>query len=165
MARELPNVTAEWLLERVIQKDGCLVWKHECCNGGRDPRGSINKQRFYVRRAVWKAFTGKAPRAGWDLGVSCGTPGCCEPAHLVHRPKSESRAKGPKPLLTKVRIAEAKRRNSDLEQSAVDEIRSSRLSAAKEAAARGLHKSTVILIRANKIRRDYRSPFHQLWAR
>lgn len=165
MAPELPAITAEWLLARVVEQDGCLIWQGECCNDGRDPRGQLNGQRFYVRRAVWKALTGRMPNATWGVATSCTTPRCVDPAHLVHRRRGTTLKGQPKSLMHRARIAATKRAASELPQSAIPEILGSPLSCAEEAKQRGIHKSMVTLIRAGKARRDYSSPFVQLGPR
>jgi hypothetical protein len=158
--RELPIITADWLLARVVEREGCLIWQLEAANNGKDPRGTIDKQRFYVRRAIWSAMhDGRQPRSDRQLGITCGCDLCVEPAHIIARTKSEALTGRVMPMLQRARIAETKRKKSNLRQEAIPGILASPLSGAAEAELHGISKDMVNKIRAGIFRRDYNSPF------
>jgi hypothetical protein len=162
----LPDITVDWLMARVVQRDECLIWKGEAANAGRDPRGVIDNQRFYVRRAVWKAMSdGREPPKQLRIGVSCDQACCVEPSHLIGRSQSVAASVGPMPLAQRAKIAAGKRAKSKLGQEQVQEILASELPGRAEAKRHGISKDMVNLIRAGKLRRDYTNPFLQLGAR
>lgn len=165
MASKEAVITADWLLARVVQRDWCLVWTGSCDNGGRDPRATLGGQSVNVRRAIWSAMHGgrKLP-ADCMVGVSCKTPGCVDPAHIVARSRSKALRGIPKTLAHKAAIATTKRKNSKLPQDKVADVLLSTLTGAKEAEQHGLCKAMVNRIRAGQARRDYSSPFAGLGA-
>lgn len=161
----VPEITVDWLLARVVERDGCLIWKGEASNNGKDPRGVLNNQRFYVRRAVWKAMNGREPPADWCYGVRCGQDCCVDPAHVIARTRSQVQKGIPKSLATRAKIAATKRAASKVPQFLIPKILASSLSGAKEAKRHGISKDMVNKIRAGQLRRDYSNPFLQLGAR
>lgn len=162
---DIPEITVDWLLARVVERDGCLIWKGEASNNGKDPRGVLNNQRFYVRRAVWKAMQGREPPADWCYVARCEVPGCVDPAHVTARTRSQALKGIPKSLAHRAKIAATKRAASGLPQEKVQEILASPRSGSQEGALHGISKDMVNKIRAGQIRRDYSGPFSQLGAR
>lgn len=162
--KPLPMITADWLLARVIERDGCLVWNLQCCNDGKDPRAVVNRRKINVRRAVWAAMHERQPNVTDGVVPCCGTLGCVDPAHMVARSRSQIQTGIPKTFAHKVAIAETWRKKSKLPQEKVKEILQSDLIGKEEAARHGICKSMVNLIRAGKLRRDYSSPFVGLGA-
>lgn len=165
MRSPVPEITADWLMARVIEDEGCLIWRGEAANNGKDPRGVLDNQRFYVRRAVWKAMNGREPPEDWYFAVTCDRPCCVDPAHVFGRTRSKALKGRVMPLAQRANIAAAKRAASDLPQERVIEILTSPLSGAKEAERHGISKDMVNKIRAGQARRDYNNPFLQLGAR
>lgn len=164
-AVQQPEITAEWLFARVIDRgDGCLVWRGGCCNGGKDPRAKINSRKVNVRRAVWAALHGRQPRADQIVRARCETPGCCEPSHLVSLVRSRAYSGKPKSLTHRAAIAKGKRKRSKLPQEIIPQILASPLSCKRESEKHGISKDMVRQIRAGRLRRDYTSPFAALGA-
>lgn len=162
----LPEITADWLLARAVQRDECLIWKGEAANNGKDPRGVVDNQRFYVRRAIWKAMhDGREAPPLLHIVTSCKQPCCVEPSHLIGRTRSNALKGRVMPLSQKAKIAASKRAASALSQEQVAEIMASELSGPKEAKRHGISKDMVNKIRAGQLRRDYSNPFLQLGAR
>jgi hypothetical protein len=162
-AKPLPEITADWLLERCREEDGCLVWVGHCDNGGEDPRASIDGHKFYVRRAVWAAMSGRQPSANELIGTTCDNARCCDPAHVIRRTRSQALKGVPKSLITRAKIAKAKRR-ADVPDDAVAQILASPLRGEDEAKRWGMCKSSINKIRNRTMRRDYGSPFAGLGA-
>lgn len=163
MRKPLPEITVDWLLARVVERDGCLIWTGQADNGGRDPRSSIDGVKFYVRRAIWSAMhDGRQPPKGSHIGVTCNQHCCVDPAHVSGRSASAALKGRAKSIAHRAKIAATKRAQSDLKQEKVAEILLSPLKGEDEAARHGISKSMVNLIRAGKQRRDYSSPFAML---
>lgn len=155
----LGEITLDWLLARVIERDGCLIWAGHIGGGGKVPQVRIDYKLHSVNRVVWELAHGRAVPEGKRVGVSCDNPGCVHPDHLVAR-KVGVLVKGI-PLTTerKMRIAIARRAQSDLTPQDIQAIRSDPRPAIELVDEFKAHHSAICRIRRGDMWKDYTNPF------
>ncbi len=154
------EITLEWLLARVREDDGCLIWTLTILRGD-EPRGAIAGNMRSVRRAVWSAMHGgRKLGTGYLAQTRCKTPGCVHPDHVIAVPKSQILKGREKTLSHRAKIAAAKRAAmSPLTIEAVREMRASEKIQEQLAKEYGVTQQTVNKVLHHKQWRDYTSPF------
>jgi hypothetical protein len=161
----LPKITVDWLMARVRDVDGCLVWTGYSA-GGRPltnlgTRGG--RRPISVRRLVWVS-AGRRLKPGHEIVCTCGVDNCVELAHLEQQTHSAHLAGRTKPLTTRARIAASKRATSKLSDEDVAAIRASEQDNDVIAAEYGCTKEYVRLLKAGLFRRDLTSPLAGVFA-
>ena len=160
----LPEITLEWLEARVrADEDGCWIWTGYTTKHGQ-PQARLNYQLVLVRRVVWEMTHDKELKSTMWVAAKCNKPGCCHPDCMVARTRSQALKGRGMTLLRRAAIATAKRRNSDIPDEVVAEVRASDEQARQMARRLGLTESYVSLVRRGKIRVDLRNPFAGLGA-
>lgn len=160
----LPEITIEWLEARVrADDDGCWIWTGYTTKHGQ-PQARLNYQLILVRRVVWEMKHDKELKSTMWVAAKCNKPGCCHPDCMVARTRSQALKGRGMTLLHRAAIATAKRRNSDIPDEVVAEVRASDEQARQMARRLGLTESYVSLVRRGKIRVDLRNPFTGLGA-
>lgn len=160
----LPEITLEWLEARVrADDDGCWIWTGYTTKHGQ-PQARLNYQLILVRRVVWEMTHDKELKSTMWVAAKCNKPGCCHPDCMVARTRSQALKGRGMTLLHRAAIATAKRRNSDIPDEVVAEVRASDEQARQMARRLGLTASYVSLVRRGKIRVDLRNPFTGLGA-
>lgn len=160
----LPEITLEWLEARVrADDDGCWIWTGYTTKHGQ-PQARLNYQLVLVRRVVWEMTHDKELKSTMWVAAKCNKPGCCHPDCMVARTRSQALKGRGMTLLRRAAIATAKRRNSDIPDEVVAEVRASDEQARQMARRLGLTESYVSLVRRGKIRVDLRNPFAGLGA-
>ena len=160
----LPEITLEWLEARVrADDDGCWIWTGYTTKHGQ-PQARLNYQLVLVRRVVWEMTHDKELKSTMWVAAKCNKPGCCHPDCMVARTRSQALKGRGMTLLHRAAIATAKRRNSDIPDEVVAEVRASDEQARQMARRLGLTESYVSLVRRGKIRVDLRNPFAGLGA-
>ena len=160
----LPEITLEWLEARVrADDDGCWIWTGYTTKHGQ-PQARLNYQLILVRRVVWEMTHDKELKSTLWVAAKCNKPGCCHPDCMVARTRSQALKGRGMTLLHRAAIATAKRRNSDIPDEVVAEVRASDEQARQMARRLGLTESYVSLVRRGKIRVDLRNPFAGLGA-
>jgi hypothetical protein len=160
----LPEITLEWLEARVrADDDGCWIWTGYTTKHGQ-PQARLNYQLILVRRVVWEMTHDKELKSTMWVAAKCNKPGCCHPDCMVARTRSQALKGRGMTLLHRAAIATAKRRNSDIPDEVVAEVRASDEQARQMARRLGLTESYVSLVRRGKIRVDLRNPFTGLGA-
>lgn len=160
----LPEITLEWLEARVrTDDDGCWIWTGYTTKHGQ-PQARLNYQLILVRRVVWEMTHDKELKSTMWVAAKCNKPGCCHPDCMVARTRSQALKGRGMTLLHRAAIATAKRRNSDIPDEVVAEVRASDEQARQMARRLGLTESYVSLVRRGKIRVDLRNPFTGLGA-
>lgn len=160
----LPEITLEWLEARVrADEDGCWIWTGYTTKHGQ-PQARLNYQLVLVRRVVWEMTHDKELKSTMWVAAKCNKPGCCHPDCMVARTRSQALKGRGMTLLHRAAIATAKRRNSDIPDEVVAEVRASDEQARQMARRLGLTESYVSLVRRGKIRVDLRNPFAGLGA-
>ena len=160
----LPEITIEWLEARVrADDDGCWIWTGYTTKHGQ-PQARLNYQLVLVRRVVWEMTHDKELKSTMWVAAKCNKPGCCHPDCMVARTRSQALKGRGMTLLHRAAIATAKRRNSDIPDEVVAEVRASDEQARQMARRLGLTESYVSLVRRGKIRVDLRNPFAGLGA-
>lgn len=160
----LPEITLEWLEARVrADDDGCWIWTGYTTKHGQ-PQARLNYQLILVRRVVWEMTHDKELKSTMWVAAKCNKPGCCHPDCMVARTRSQALKGRGMTLLHRAAIATAKRRNSDIPDEVVAEVRASDEQARQMARRLGLTESYVSLVRRGKIRVDLRNPFAGLGA-
>jgi len=160
----LPEITLEWLEARVrADDDGCWIWTGYTTKHGQ-PQARLNYQLILVRRVVWEMTHDKELKSTMWVAAKCNKPGCCHPDCMVARTRSQALKGRGMTLLHRAAIATAKRRNSDIPDEVVAEVRASDEQARQMACRLGLTESYVSLVRRGKIRVDLRNPFTGLGA-
>lgn len=161
----LDAISIDWLHARVKEnEDGCLIWQGYMTANGQ-PQAGASGGRGYVRRWLWSLVHTKPLTKDMWVAVSCKTPGCVHPDHIVARPRAVAMrgiVRGP---AERHRIAAARRRQSVVTDEMVAEIRNSS-EAPKEIAKRlGVGTGYVSQIRTGRIRKQYGGHFAGLGAR
>lgn len=160
----LPEITLKWLEARVrADDDGCWIWTGYTTKHGQ-PQARLNYQLILVRRVVWEMKHDKELKSTMWVAAKCNKPGCCHPDCMVARTRSQALKGRGMTLLHRAAIATAKRRNSDIPDEVVAEVRASDEQARQMARRLGLTESYVSLVRRGKIRVDLRNPFTGLGA-
>lgn len=158
----LDLLTAErraWLEERVIERDGCLVWTMSA-TGGKDPRTHVNNSTVAVRRLVYDLTHDKPIKRNECAMVQ---PECCElcvhPDH-IRKVARKNVQKGRKHNLDHViAIAKARRAKAKVTPQQVAEIRASDEPYFALAERYGIDQSYVGYIKQQRAWKDYSSPF------
>ena len=121
----LPEITLEWLEARVrADDDGCWIWTGYTTKHGQ-PQARLNYQLILVRRVVWEMTHDKELKSTMWVAAKCNKPGCCHPDCMVARTRSQALKGRGMTLLHRAAIATAKRRNSDIPDEVVAEVRAS----------------------------------------
>lgn len=158
----IANITMDWLLARVIERDGCLVWKGYCGTDGKTPKASIDSVNRRVRVVVWEMAHKRKLPSHMYVGTTCHVDNCCRPEHLVGRHQNADRVYTKLPVAHKAKIARTKRANSKIPDVAVLALRTGEITDAQAVQLYGMSSSNAYLLRVGKSRRDYTGPFAQL---
>jgi len=163
VAHHIEDITLDHLMARCIDDGGCLVWARSTSAAG--PEWNVAGRVWSVRRLLWELTRGPIG-AKMQLSVSCETPGCVHPDHLICRSKSSALKGRVRPLAERARIAKAKRAgNTVLNDELVRDIRASVESLTQIGRRLSLPVSLVHKVRAHQLWRDYVTPFTGLGAR
>ncbi len=156
---KIEEITLDWLLERVIERDGCWMWAGHIGGNGKVPQVRIDYKLHSVNRIVWSLAHGRDVPKGLRVGTSCEVDGCVHPDHLVAR-KVGVLLKGV-PLTTdrKMKIAIARRAQSELTLDDVRAIRMDPRPGIELVEEYGAHHSAICRIRRGESWRDYSNPF------
>lgn len=159
-----PDITLDWLLARVVAEEGDdgrvhLIWQGYIQRG--HPKANREREAgpFNVRRAVWKAKTGREPRKDRMIRHNCGVFGCVAPDCVEAVPLGEKNRGRRQTLAALANYAKARRARSHLTEQDVAEIRASEEPRDKVGDRYGISGAMVSLIRSYKAWRDYSSPF------
>jgi hypothetical protein len=152
----------EYRIAPFLQTDGeCLIW-----TGTSDPvRGPMihwNNMAVPVRRLLW-TLNGRDLTSSQSLRCRCEEHNCLRLGHLRKENRVEVLIGKPLSLVHKKRIAETKRKKSNISQETVNQIRSSDQSLKQLAALTNVPISTVAAIRCGRLHKEYRTnPFSGL---
>lgn len=159
-ARTLPDLTLDQLRDRCKEVDGCLIWAYAQHRGR--PVVFIKKTTWQVRRLVWALTREKNLKHGNYPAMTCIGEGCIHPDHMEERKRNDGHVGKHLSVTHKAKTAAARRRVSELSDTAVAEIRAS--NEPLRVLSERHDKSTAWLskIRQGIGRRDYSTPFSQL---
>jgi len=90
----LSDWTRKRLKTNTIEGEGgCLIWRGVVTDYGA-PVVYCQGKRAYLRRLIWKELNDAEPPAHMVASSTCGTRGCCNPAHvaLVTRSVAQNKA-------------------------------------------------------------------------
>lgn len=78
---------SEWLKSRLenntVEGEGdCLIWRGVVTESGA-PVVYYKGKRAYLRRLIWREMNDAEPPANMVASSTCGTRGCCNPAHVA----------------------------------------------------------------------------------
>ena len=78
---------SEWLKSRLekntVEGEGdCLIWRGVVTESGA-PVVYYKGKRAYLRRLIWREMNDAEPPAKMVASSTCGTRGCCNPAHVA----------------------------------------------------------------------------------
>lgn len=153
-----------WLEERVIERDGCLVWTL-AANNGTDPRTHANGTTVAVRRLIYNETHDKPMRRNECAMVQ---PECCEccvhPDHIRKVARKDVQKGRKHNMDHAIAIAKARRAQAKLTQEQVREIRASTETYPVLARRYGIDQSYVGYIKAQRAWKDYSNPFAGLLA-
>jgi len=163
--KSIDEITLDWVFARVVEQDGCLVWKDKCAKTTAGPNARIGGTLMSMRRVIWVLSRERAIPKKRRTVTSCGNPKCVHPDHLQALLNNETR-RGIKPSINhRARIAQAKRANSTWTDEQIREVAESVGSVRQVAAQYGMSSAYVSNIRRNKSRVDFTNPYLQLGAR
>lgn len=161
---KIEDITLDWLMARVIERDGCLIWAGHIGGKGKVPQVRIDYKLHSANRVVWEFANGREVPDGCRVGTTCGNDGCLHPDHLKAR-KVGTLLKGkPLALERKMRIAMAKRATAKLTADDVQAIRNDPRPAIELVQEFKAHHSAICRIRRGELWRDYSNPFAGLGA-
>lgn len=179
-------MTWSWSLEKIYgkcvadadpdqpQQPPCMLWQ-----GGmakkypvlqeQDASRPHGQRQVHVRRKVFELAKGKPAPAGprYVLVATCGkercvAEGCLEVLTKAKRIRQVAAQGVFQTPAFRAAVAEGRRRNSDVDEATVAEIRASTEPGRVLAARHGLSPGYVYAIKRGQHRRDYRSPFAAL---
>jgi hypothetical protein len=161
---KVEDITLDWFLDRVFERDGCLIWAGHISGEGKVPQVRIDYRLWSVNRLVWQLAHGRDVPKGLRVGASCHVDGCVHPDHLVAR-KVGVTLKGV-PLATdrKMKIAIARRAQSVLTEEDARAIRLDPRPATELVNDFPVHHSALCRIRRGDMWYDYSNPFTGLGA-
>lgn len=146
----------------------CLIWQRTCSNG--HPAWRINGKSVLVRRALWAELHGAIP-AGKIVRATCANTRCLNAAHMaLTTHKQLALDLGPSVmggLVRSANVARAKRLQAcaRLNQTLVDEIRSTSETGTSLARRLGVSQILISRVRRHQTWKDYSGPFVGLGAR
>lgn len=127
-------INIDWLLERTTHEPStdCLVWKGSCAAEDH-PQTRITYARkkaknVQVRKLVWRRANGdvKWPISSrghvWHCAVTCGTPRCVSPLHVIALPTSFWVKGKPKSETMRARLRATKAKQSKISDQQVLEV-------------------------------------------
>jgi hypothetical protein len=165
MPRELPNITADWLMARVKDNgEGCLIWTGYSYKGQQPMMNFKGNVPTTVRRVIWNAMHERAPKKNRIIRTTCGTPNCVDPAHLVSETRGAPNIGRKHTLTACAAVAKAQRERSKIAE-VVALIRESDEPGTIVGARYGITQSMVSKIRLGKNWQDLSNPFAGLGAR
>lgn len=140
---------------------GCAVWLGTA-HLGQFPQMRWGNKASSARRVIYEMLRGPI-QEGWQVGVrdTCHCL-CVAPEHLVQRSRGKAGIGHPVKLTTKIKIAEARRRDSKLDISTVAAIRSSDEPGTVLAQQHQVSVSIVSRIRRGDAWREYTGPWAAL---
>lgn len=162
-----PEAASEFLARvrlRCTEEGACLLWTG-ATNDGRWPVVWCAGRVVSLRRMVWQATHGRAPRTGHVISPACGEPACI--ACLAERtPRVAMRAAIRRGSFDRadIRIAQqaAGRKRASIPMSVIEQARSMPGSCAEVGRALGMSGSYVARLRAGKARSQ--SSISNIWA-
>ncbi len=164
------EITPEWLEARVIEQDGCWLWKGVITEAGQ-PQVSMRtpdgRKTVLVRRLVWALVHPDCkPGANLWAYAGCENERCVHPDHVRLRSRSSAMKKAVRSPVANAKMAATKRAKSKLSQDVIrNDVLASEESNVAVAARLGCHHSHIAKIRNGELRREYNSPLAGLGAR
>lgn len=154
----------ERIKARTIDDGGCWIW-----TGANNGAGHPKLHNCSARRKVWSLTKDNKPQRNHVVSVTCGSPLCLNPDHLVCRTKAEvSRISNAKPSVKLRRSAASARTNrptmGKITMEIAREIRSSDKQGKDWAKELGVSVSLVSHVRRGKSWVDHSNPFMALMA-
>lgn len=160
--KSISEITLDWVYARVVEQDGCLIWKDKCAKTTAGPNARIGGKLMSMRRVIWVLSREKQILKKRRVVTSCGNPKCLHPDHLQALFNNEIR-RGIKPSINhRARVAQAMRAKSAWSDDQIREVAQSVGSVRAVAAQYGMSKAYVSNIRRNKARVDFTNPYLQL---
>lgn len=166
----MAEITLEWLYRHVHKdEDGCLIWTGPLTDAGQ-PQASVHingeRKTLLVRREIWKSVHDYRPLPSkMRVYVTCEKEGCVHPDCIRTRGRGAVQKGVKKPLAVKIKIAMARRAQSQFDHTElIEAIKSSDETNLALAARLGCNHSYVSKIRRGQARKEYNSPFAGLLA-
>lgn len=156
---KIEDISLDWFLARVIERDGCLIWAGHISGGGKVPQVRIDYRLHSVNRVIWELTHNRKVPSGLRVGASCGFDGCVHPDHLAARKVGVLTRGIPMTSERKMRIAMARRASSSRTQADANAIRLDPRPAIQLVQEYGIHHSQICRIRRGEAWRDYSNPF------
>lgn len=164
------EITLEWLYRHVHKdEDGCLIWAGPMTTAGQ-PQASLRvgdeRKTILVRREIWKMVHDYRPLPSkMRVYAKCEKEGCVHPDCIKTRGRGAVQKGVKKPLAVKIKIAMARRAQSQFDHTElIEAIKSSDETNLELAARLGCNHSYVSKIRRGQARKEYNSPFAGLLA-
>ena len=80
---KLSDWTQSRLEKKTVEGEGdCLIWCGHVADSGA-PVVYYQGKRLYLRRLIWRELHGREPHGKMVASSTCGTHGCCNPAHVA----------------------------------------------------------------------------------
>ena len=80
---QLSDWTKKRLAENTVEGEGdCLIWCGHVADSGA-PVIYYQSKRLSLRRLIWRELHGREPHGKMVASSTCGTHGCCNPAHVA----------------------------------------------------------------------------------
>jgi hypothetical protein len=162
---KIEDITLDWLMARVIERDGCLIWNGSY--GGKNldhPQTYINGVTISVRKLVWQLSNGRKMPRGYRAKCFCGELGCVHPDHIEKLRHSEEFVGVPISMDHRIRMTLTKRKQSRFDDKSISDIRSGRVAEKQAIEQLGMSHAYYHNIKAGEKRRDLNNPFAGLGA-
>jgi hypothetical protein len=156
---KLNEITLDWLLDRVVERDECLIWIRAIGSQSNSPEAAVDGRHWQVRRLIWTLVHGREVPKRKYIGLTCENPHCVHPDHVVAQVRGFAQRGRARTADERMRISLGRRANSALSDAEVDTFRFTSESSNSVADRLGIHYSYVNHIRAGNKRVDHRNPF------
>jgi len=162
---KVEDITLDWLMERVIERDGCLIWNGSY--GGKNfdhPQTYTNGSTMSVRRLVWELSRNRKMPRGYRAKCFCGELGCVHPDHIDKLRHGEEFVGVALSMDHRIRMTLTKRKQSKFDDASISEIRSGDVTEQQAIERFGMSHSYYFGIKTGVKRRDLSNPFAWLGA-
>lgn len=155
----------EWVKARCeVEQDGCWIWKLSA-HDGTQPQGKFQGKVINVRRLLVAQLMGRQVRHSWIATCKCGTHLCANPLHLHEQSRSLAFRGVEFSVVHRANLAKSARARATLTQEAVEIIRTTDQPKPELARLFGVTADHIGQVLANKVWKEYASPFAGLGAR
>lgn len=162
---KIEDITLDWLMARVIERDGCLIWNGGY--GGKNidhPQIFVNGSHESARRVMWELTNDRKMPKGHRAKSTCTEKGCIHPDHITKAKHGSELIGVNTGMIHRIGVAMTKRKVSRFSDETIARIRQGEITHKQAIEDHGMSHKYFYDIRNGIVRRDYSSPFAGLGA-